>query len=128
MTSEEYQKLAVKSEPLELSLTKSKLQNQNYVRGLHHALGIGTKVIELQYSFKRALFYNTALDIINIKEELGDVMWYIAGMCNTFGFSLEEVMQINIDKLKKRFPNNFNENDAINRNLDEERKVLEQKD
>ena len=128
MTSEEYQKLAVKSEPLELSLTKSKLQNQNYVRGLHHALGIGTEVGELQDSFKRALFYNTALDIINIKEELGDVMWYIAGMCNTFGFSLEEVMQINIDKLKKRFPNNFNENDAINRNLDEERKVLEQKD
>lgn len=42
--------------------------------------------------------------IRGIKENLGDVMWYIAMICNFYGWSLEEVMEGNIKKLEKRYP------------------------
>jgi len=42
-----------------------------------------------------------------LKENLGDVMWYIAEICNFYGWTIEEVIQGNIDKLSKRYPNGF---------------------
>lgn len=45
-------------------------------------------------------------DIDGLKEklfyELGDVMWYIASLCNILGISLDDVMSTNIEKLKDR--------------------------
>lgn len=37
-----------------------------------------------------------------IKKELGDVCWFVAELCTVMGFSMEEVMQHNIDKLTDR--------------------------
>jgi len=37
-----------------------------------------------------------------IAKELGDVLWYVAAICREFGLSLEEVAEINIEKLKSR--------------------------
>ena len=58
--------------------------------------------------------YNHQLDAKNriripakLKKELGDCCWMIAEACTALGFDLEDVMQTNIDKLKKRFPNGF---------------------
>ncbi len=42
-----------------------------------------------------------------IRENLGDTLWYIAMICNFFGWDLEEVMQENIKKLKKRHSKGF---------------------
>ena len=42
-----------------------------------------------------------------IKENLGDTMWYIAMICNFYGWNLEEVLEENIEKLKKRYPDGF---------------------
>ncbi len=39
-----------------------------------------------------------------IRENLGDMFWYAAVMCNFFGWNLEEVLNENIEKLKKRYP------------------------
>jgi len=41
-------------------------------------------------------------DIEAIKKELGDVLWYIAMLASEFGISLEEVAEVNLEKLKKR--------------------------
>ena len=51
-----------------------------------------------------------------IKENLGDVLWYIAAICNFEGWKLEDVMQENIEKLKKRYPQGFTEKDAARKN------------
>ncbi|MFH1770365.1 MAG: nucleoside triphosphate pyrophosphohydrolase family protein [archaeon] len=42
-----------------------------------------------------------------IRENLGDTMWYIAAICNFYGWDLGEVLQENVDKLSKRFPKGF---------------------
>jgi hypothetical protein len=52
-------------------------------------------------------------------------MWYIANFCNHLDWSLEDVCQLNITKLQKRFPNNFTQVAANNRDLVAERELLE---
>ena len=41
----------------------------------------------------------------HIKEELGDVMWYFARLCNAFGWSMEEILKENLEKLNIRLVN-----------------------
>lgn len=40
----------------------------------------------------------------HLKKELGDCLWMIAEACFALDFSMDEVMQLNIDKLKARYP------------------------
>lgn len=42
-----------------------------------------------------------------IKENLGDMMWYSAMICNYFGWSFQDILAQNVEKLKQRFPNGF---------------------
>ena len=37
-----------------------------------------------------------------LKNEIGDVMWYLAALCDGLGFDMGQIAQINIDKLRKR--------------------------
>lgn len=41
------------------------------------------------------------------KKELGDILWYVACMAESFGWCLDEIMKMNIDKLKARYPEGF---------------------
>lgn len=169
---------------------------------LHACAGMVTEAGELIDPFKRAMFYKKELDVVNVIEEIGDGLWYIAVACRVFNlnldlsqennnyyknnkikqiqteeglmefmlefnnyvnklsmkilsysgykdnlkfdvanfidviqemnliaemfnFNLELVMDVNINKLKKRFPNKFNCEDAIIRDLKAERELLE---
>ena len=93
---------------------------------LHHAFsGIVTEGGELTDQLKRHIYYGAPLDEVNIVEELGDLMWYVALACYVLGVSLMVVMFRNIAKLRKRYPERFTEQAAIERNLFAEREVLE---
>ncbi len=92
---------------------------------LHCVIGMVTESAELMDAFKKHIFYGKALDEVNTKEEIGDIMWYIANFCRLKGYYLEEIMQTNINKLKVRYPEKFTNELADNRNLDAERKELE---
>jgi len=94
---------------------------------LHMALGISTEAGELLDIFKKRFAYKKTLDWVNVKEELGDLMWYISNFCAINGFDFEEILELNINKLKTRFPEKFTEHKANNRDLKEERRVLEGK-
>ena len=41
------------------------------------------------------------------KKELGDLLWFVAEYCTAKGWELDEIMQMNIDKLRKRYPDGF---------------------
>lgn len=83
------------------------------LRRLHMAIGAAGEVGELCDAIKKNVFYKKDLDIENIKEEVGDVCWYLANLLSSINSSFEEVMQMNIEKLRKRYPNGFRHEDAI---------------
>ena len=49
----------------------------------------------------------TEEEIFHMKRELGDVLWYWTQGCTALGFTPDEVMDENIRKLEKRYPNGF---------------------
>ena len=93
---------------------------------VHAILGKATEAGELLEALKLGMD-GQALDRTNLMEELGDGQWYDAILAKALGFTFEEVQQINIDKLRARFPDKFTEFDAQNRDLVKEREALEQK-
>lgn len=64
---------------------------------------------------KKTLYQGHDLDSEKLKNELGDVAWYLAVSCHALGYTLEEVMNTNINKLKERYPDGFDKNRSINR-------------
>lgn len=53
------------------------------------------------------------------------LLWILQGTNDEYGIDLETILENNIAKLKIRFPDKFTEENAINRNLEQERKQLE---
>lgn len=64
---------------------------------------------------KKHLFQGHELDKEKLAKELGDVAWYLAVTAHAIGYTLEEVMQMNIDKLKARYPEGFDPERSLNR-------------
>ena len=173
--------------------TQFYIETQHSKNMLHAVMGLDTECGEL-LGVATQIFKNEELDLVNIKEELGDIMWYIAifdrefpvdptqfrgpdlgaienvayaiisltqkstemldlmkkytfygkgvnsqefdklridikhhvsAIAFTLGFALEDIAQTNIDKLKARYGDKFSEEAAINRDLDNEREILE---
>jgi len=150
---------------------------------LHLRSGIFTEKGEIIDVFKKKLAYDKNFDIVNIKEEIGDAMWYVSLMmsisgfdnlktedlfkhtqktktvpnevykmldrlldistvpkhpyicivstieflslvCKYFKIDIYECLNLNIEKLWKRYPKEFDPDKAINRDLDVEREAL----
>ncbi len=94
-------------------------------RILHGVVGCCTESSELLDAVKRSLFYGTELDLVNLHEEIGDLMYYIALIVDATSGDFDAIIQTNINKLKKRFPDKFTNTDAVNRDLIAERAILE---
>jgi NTP pyrophosphatase (non-canonical NTP hydrolase) len=95
------------------------------IRILHAAMGFTTESGEIVDQVKKHLYYGRPLDEVNLVEECGDLLWYMAVMLDTLGISFEKVMEINNKKLTLRYGSKFTEEAATNRDLPAERKVLE---
>ena len=70
---------------------------------LHMAVGISGESGELLDAIKKHVIYQKPLDVENIKEELGDLLFYMSNLMQSVGLSFEEVLQHNIDKLSVRY-------------------------
>lgn len=71
-------------------------------------LGIAGEAGEVSDLIKKYHSGVKELDIDNIKLELGDVLWYVAEACDAFDITLDDVAKANIDKLRKRHGDKFN--------------------
>lgn len=127
MTTEEYKYLA--SLPANTANDIKELLDliyQQWEIDLYNAVrGITTESNEIADMLKRRFVYRKQIDQIHVKEYLVDLLWYISLTIKSLGYTFEEIMELNINKLKVRYPNLYNQTDALNRNLDEERKSLE---
>jgi len=69
-------------------------------------LGVTGEAGDIASCIKKTFAHNKDVKE-GIKENIGDMLWYTAMICNFFGWDLEEVLNENIEKLKKRFPEGF---------------------
>lgn len=101
------------------------LQRQAAVIRLDHAAkGLVTEAGEFNDALKKHVFYNRPLDRVNLVEELGDVLWYVAIACDVLGVSLEDVCNANLRKLKARYPEKFTEDRAATRSIENELEAM----
>lgn len=82
---------------------------------MHATLGIAGESGEIVDAVKKSVIYGKELDVVNMREEIGDIMWYIALACRTLDFDLGEILDENIAKLKMRYPDKYSDVHAIER-------------
>ena len=78
-------------------------------------MGLAGEIGEVIDIMKKHIYQGKELDITDVIEEVGDVLWYIANFCNVNNITMDECMESNIKKLRKRFPNGFTIKDANQR-------------
>lgn len=105
MKINEYQELAMR--------TANKLNNFELIE--NGVLGLCGETGEVADHIKKVMFQGHELDKDKLVEELGDVCWYIAILAKGLNVDLETVMQKNIEKLIKRYPDGFKVENSVNR-------------
>ncbi len=106
MEINEYQELAMRTVNPEL---KKKDILLNGVMGLCGESGEAIDIV------KKWLAHGHELDREHLIKELGDIAWYLAETAMALDVDLDTVMQMNIDKLKKRYPEGFDKERSLNR-------------
>lgn len=105
MRGNEYQRLAARTINKELSQTEV----------ADHALkGMISEVGELNGVYQK-VYQKHPFDIGHAKKETGDILWFIAEYCTAMGWDLEDVMRMNIEKLKERYPEGFEAEKSLHR-------------
>lgn len=98
----------------ETERTAGKFEN-NKLELIAWAMGIGGESGEYIDGLKKHLFHGHNLNIESQAKELGDILFYIARSAAALNYSLAEIAEMNIDKLKRRYPDGFDEQKSINR-------------
>lgn len=106
MTINEYQQLAMTT--LNPALDKKDV----LINGVMGLCGESGEAIDI---VKKWLAQGHALDREKLAKELGDIAWYLAETAHALDIPLEEILQANIDKLKKRYPEGFDSQRSVHR-------------
>lgn len=97
MTLNEYQQKAART--MNWGLT----DYENKMHALHGMVG---EIGELHSIYQKA-YQGHVAGSTHIMRELGDLMWFVAEYCTANGWNLEDVCEMNIEKLKDRYPAGF---------------------
>jgi NTP pyrophosphatase (non-canonical NTP hydrolase) len=133
MSPDSYQQACLRTESLDQYDTmRSRLSvNPQLPRMLHGLIGMMTEIGEMADNIKRHLFYGSDLKMTgkdSMTEECGDEMWYVALMADAIqkngGEGLAKMLELNIAKLKARYPGKFTPENALNRDVDKENEAL----
>ena len=85
------------------------LQDQDFPteRLLTAAVGMSAESGEFTEVIKKIIFQGKPVNeenLFHLKRELGDIMWYVMQACMGLDITLDEVIEMNVDKLVKRYP------------------------
>lgn len=106
MTGNEYQQLALRTLNPELS------ERDILINGVMGLCGESGEAIDI---VKKHLAQGHPLDKGKLAGELGDVAWYLAETAYAIGYPLDEILRMNIDKLRVRYPEGFRTEDSLHR-------------
>lgn len=106
MTINEYQKLAM------MTLNPTLERKDVLINGVMGLCGEAGEAIDI---VKKWLAQGHELDKEHLAKELGDIAWYLAETAMALDLALEDILQANIDKLKKRYPEGFEADKSISR-------------
>lgn len=97
MTANEYQNLARRTQNRELTNEEIKM---------HALFGMCSEVGEIQALYQKEK-QGHVVDDARAVSEVGDLLWFVAEFLDSLGYTMDEAMQHNIDKLKARYPEGF---------------------
>lgn len=89
--------------------------NTSYGLLMNGAMGLAGECGECVDIVKKYAFQGHELDKHHLALELGDVAWYLAVMAQAIGYKLSDVLMMNVEKLRKRYPNGFDPNRSTHR-------------
>lgn len=105
MTGNEYQSLALRT-------ANGLDQKQLLTNGV---MGMCGEAGECADMMKKHLFQGHDLDKEHLAKELGDVSWYVAITAYALGYDLDKIFEMNIEKLKARYPEGFDAERSLHR-------------
>ena len=105
MLANKYQKLASRT------INKNLSEFEMEMHSLHGMVG---EIGEIHSIYQKD-YQGHRMDETHLKKEVGDLLWFIAEYCTSFGWNMEDIMQMNIDKLRARFPEGFDEEKSLHR-------------
>lgn len=105
MTGNQYQEFAART--IDTKMTPKEMK----AHSLHGMVG---EIGELHSIFQKA-YQGHKIETEHLKKEVGDLLWFIAEYCTANNWNLEDVMQLNIDKLKARYPSGFEADKSLHR-------------
>jgi NTP pyrophosphatase (non-canonical NTP hydrolase) len=82
---------------------------------LNAAMGLVGESGEVMDLLKKERFQGHKVLATEYANELGDIMWYLNLMADAIGYTLEEIAEMNIEKLKKRYPEGFSIENSVHR-------------
>lgn len=106
LTINDYQKLAART--INQKLNKKDIKKH----ALHGMVG---EIGEIHSIYQKTYQGHVSDEKEHLMKEVGDLCWFIAEYCTAMGWSLEAVMEMNIDKLKKRYPKGFDQTRSLHR-------------
>lgn len=116
MDANEYQKLASRTLIAEPDAQYTTLE----LMLAWNAIGLAGEAGEVADTIKKAVFHRHHLDRQALIKELGDVLWYVAALCSKLDVPMNEVMALNIEKLRKRYPNGYSSMASLSRDREGE--------
>ena len=104
MTINDFQIAAMRTVPAIQREFPMVVENACVLNGVMGLAGESGECVDI---VKKYLMQGHTLDREHLASELGDVAWYLAVTARAIGYDLEEIFQMNVDKLWKRYPTGF---------------------
>ena len=79
------------------------------------ALGLAGEAGEFANLIKKLVAHGHPISNDKLRDELGDVLWYLAEAATSCNLDLIEIANQNVEKLKARYPDGFSQEASINR-------------